>query len=918
LRILTPMAVLFATAAAWAATPTSPRQQFGFDIGDDYQLANYTQLVAYWEKLAAESPRLQLVDIGATAEGRRQIMAIVTAPENFARLDRYRDIARRLALAEDVNEAEARALAQEGKAVVWIDGGLHAIETVGSQQLIETSWQLVSRNDEETLRILRDCIILLVPVNPDGLELVADWYMRHSDPLKREYNSLPRLYQKYIGHDNNRDFYMLNQPESVNAARVMYREWFPQIMYNHHQTGPNDFFVFVPPFRDPPNYVFDPLLILGNQTVGLAMHSRLVAEGKPGAAMRDYATYSTWFSGGIRTTGYFHNQIGMLTEMKGHPTPMELAFYPDRQLASNDYPMPIIPGRWHFRQSIDYSITLNYAVLDHASRHREVLQFNRWRMGRNSIERGSTDSWTITPKAIYAVTDAIFRAGDDAGELGHTFRRRGSGVSKDYLAMFRRPDNRDPRGYILPADQPDFPTAVKLANILIKNGVPVHRATAAFSVGGKTYPAGSLVVKTAHAFRPHILDTFEPQDHPKDFLYEGGPPIPPYDSAGYTLAYQMGVRFDRILDGFDGPFAVIEDLAAPLPGAVTGPANSTAYLLAPQANDAVMAVNRLLKAGHDIHWLTEPITVDGRTHPAGTIHIGARPDTRAALTEMARNLGLSFTGIAVTPGVAALKISPVRIGLWDRYGGSMPSGWTRWLLEQFEFDFKVVFAPEFDAGGLADKFDALVFVTGAIPQVGRATAEPPVAYDPETIAAEYRSHLGYVSSARTLPRLREFVAGGGDVLAIGSSTALAYHWQLPVSNHLVDGDGRPLPSEKYFVPGSIMHVRVDNTQPIAYGLPDRVDVMMDESPVLRFRPDADRQGMRQVAWFDSAESLRSGWAWGQDRLFGGTAVARAEMGPGTLTLFGPEILHRAQPHGTFKFFFNALYLSKATPVQLGR
>ena len=277
---------------ATAAAVTPPKDALGFNLGDDYQVANYTQLEKYWKKLAAESDRMKLVDIGATAEGRRQYMAIVSSPENLKNLDRYKDIARRLALAEGLTEDQAHALAREGKAVVWIDGGLHANETVGSQQLMEMVYQMVSRNDPETMRLLDDTIQLYVQANPDGQELVANWYMREADPAKRSLNGLPRLYQKYVGHDDNRDFFLSAMPETTNMNRQLFLEWFPQIVYNHHQTGPAGAVVFIPPFRDPFNYNLDPLIPLGIEMVGSAMHSRLVAEGKGGSAMRSGSTYS--------------------------------------------------------------------------------------------------------------------------------------------------------------------------------------------------------------------------------------------------------------------------------------------------------------------------------------------------------------------------------------------------------------------------------------------------------------------------------------------------------------------------------------------------------------------------------------------------------------------------------------------------
>jgi hypothetical protein len=898
---------------------TSPMEQFGHQIGDDYKLINYTQFEAYIKKLESESQRVKLVAMGPTAEGRTQWMTIITSPENHANLDHYKSISARLAHAEGINEETARALAEEGKAVMWIDGGLHATETLGAHQLTRTIHMLASSTDAETMRFLDDVIILLVHANPDGMELVSDWYMRKRDPEERGYDDIPRLYQKYIGHDNNRDSYMVNQPETENLNRIMFQEWFPQMMYNHHQTGPAGIIVFVPPFRDPPNLNYDPLVTLGNHALGLAMNLRLVAEGKPGSGSRAYANYSAYFNGNIRTIGYFHNQIGMLTEMKGHPTPMELAFYPSNQLAMNDFAMPHIPGEWHFADAIDYSLTLNRAVLDYASRNRTTILFNRWRMGMNAIEAGNKDSWIVRPRMVEDLESKIREAGgEDAAMIEHTFRRRGEGVSKDYLAMLRTPENRNPRGYILPSDQKDFPTAVKFLNTLVKNGITIHQATADFTVEGKTYPAGSFVVKSAQAFRAHVLDMFEPQDHPDEFLYEGGPPIPPYDSAGYTLAFQMGVEFDRILEGFDGPFKKVTGFAKPMPGKVRFMVGASGYLLDHGINDSVIAVNRLLAAGHDVYWLDESIEANGGRYPVGTIYVPDSDNVGADLSAMAASLGISVDGISIRPNSAARKLAPVRVGLWDRYGGSMPSGWTRWLFEEFEFPYERVFPQELDDGGLDDKFDALVFVTDSIPAEDVDPEGRDVQPEASDVPREYRDHLGRVTNENTVPQLADYLRDGNTVMTIGTSTILAENLGLPVTNHLVNGAGVPLGPEEFFAPGSILQIRVDTSNPLAYGLNERTDISFQRtSPVLRLRPDADKAGVTQIGWFDDDDALRSGWAWGQDKLFGGTAIASAKVGDGDLHMLAPEILFRGQAHGTFQLLFNGIYLANATQVQLG-
>ncbi|HUF30670.1 MAG TPA: M14 metallopeptidase family protein [Gemmatimonadaceae bacterium] len=899
---------VLATVSASAQSLTSPKEFFGHEIGADYVLPDYSKFSEYWTRLASQSDRMLLDTIGLTAEGRPQLMAILTSPANHRRLGRFKDIARRLALAEGVSETEARALAAEGKAVVWFDGGLHSTEVLGAQQLLETVWQLASGTDPETMRFLDDLIILAVHANPDGMQLVSDWYMRTVNPQERSTSGIPRLYQKYIGHDNNRDFYMATQPESENMNRAMYIEWFPQIMYNHHQTGPAGTVMFAPPFRDPANYNFHPLIITSLDLVGASMHNRFVSENKPGVTMRSGANYSTWWNGGLRTTAYFHNIIGLLTETIGNPTPIDIPLLPNRQLASGDLPFPIEPQRWHFRQSVDYSVTANRAVFDIASRHREQFLFNIWKMGYDEIQAGSRDSWTIWPRDIARMEAQI--ATDRAQPENTTGRvERAPPAPSRYMEMLKQPADRDPRAYILPADQRDFATATKLVHALQKNGITVHRATAPFTASGTRYPANSYVIHTAQAFRPHILDMFEPQDHPNDFPYPGGPPKPPYDNAGWTVAMQMGVDFDRILDVVQGPLVRLDSMAVTPAGTVARAPDGGGYVLSAAMNDAYRAVNRLLGSGETVMRVTSPVTAGGQVYPEGSFFIPPGSGTHARLETLARELGVSSGAIPRPAG--ATPVRPARIGLWDRYGGSMPSGWTRWILEQFEFPFQVVYPQTLDAGNLNAKYDVLIFVDGAIPsgqgRGGPGSGSP----DASSVPAEFRGWLGNVTVDKTVPQLRSFLEQGGTVITIGGSTVLAHHLGLPVENHLLEhspnGQTAELPREKYYIPGSLLEVRVDSTAPLAAGMQSRAIVMFDNSPVFRLTPSATVAGIRPVAWFDTAAPLRSGWAWGEQYLKGGVAAATAQVGRGTLHLLGPEVLFRAQPHGTFKLVFNALY-----------
>ena len=891
------LAIVLAFATTQAQSIPSPKSHFGFNIGDNYHLATFTQTEAYFKKLAAASNKVKLQVIGKTEEGRNQYMLIVSDPSNIKQLEKYKSISQKMARAEDLSDADAKQLAKEGKSVVWIDGGLHATEVVGIHQLIQTLYTVLTRDDEETRSILKSTIILFVHANPDGQELVSNWYMRNEDTLKRTTENLPRLYEKYIGHDNNRDFFMLNMSESKNMSRQLYIEWMPQILYNHHQTGPPGTVVAGPPYRDPFNYVYDPLLVTGIDAMGAAMSSRLNAEGKPGYTMKSGSVYSTWWNGGLRTAAYYHNMIGLLTEIIGSPTPSKIPLVPQRLIPNSATPYPIEPQQWYFKNSIDYSVSLNYAVLNYAARHKDELLYNIYTMGKNSIDAGNKDTWTKSPKKVELLNDALK---SDKKEVNGD-----SSQLDPFSKVYKNKELRDPRGYIIPIDQSS--TATSFINILINSGIKVQRAKAQFKYAGKKYEQGTYIVKANQAFRPHILDMFEPQDHPNDFQYPGGPPVRPYDAAGWTPAFTMGIQFDRILEDFDGPFENIaygEVQKSGYYAEVASHSNQIGITFSAKDNASYIAVNEFLLKGATVYKSKDTyfVAIDNKD----TLGIN-----KLSFKLFEEN-SVSFDVVSEKPKDANLIVKPLRIALWDRYGGSMSSGWVRWIFEQYHFPFNLTYAKEIDAANLNEKYDVIVFVEGAIPALkAGASALEEKAQKEIDIPEMYKPQLGSITAQKSIPALQSFLNNGGRVVTIGSSANLAYHLNLPVRNALVEmvnGVEKNLPGEKFYIPGSIMQVEINNNYIPNWGMPNKADVYFSSSPVFKLAPDAIAQKqVTPLAWFANTSTLRSGWAYGQAYLQDGVAAFEANVGKGKLFVYGPEITFRGQTHSTYKMLFNQLY-----------
>ncbi len=537
--------VISISLCCWGKVPT-PAEHLGFEPGTDYKLADFAQISGYFQKLDEASDRLRLVEFGRSSNGKPLYVAFISSAENLKNLERYREIDRQLALGIPDAEA-AQRLVREGKAVVWIDSGLHASEVAPAQHAPVLAYRLVTGDTDEINRILDDVILMQVPViNPDGLDWVVDWY-RSNVGTPYELAPLPKLYQKYAGHDNNRDWFMLNLEETRQVSRVLYQEWFPHIVYNQHQQPAFPARIFVPPYAEPLNPNVPAAIMEGINLIGFAMKERFALENKPG--ILSYHGFDAWWNGGLRTAPPFHNMHGVLTETAAgvYATPRvdEQKDLPKQfrngmpaQEPTVFYQRPWLGGRWGVREAIDYMLTADFAILDLAASRREAFLRKAYDLAREAIEDG----------------------------------RKGG-----------------PFAYVVPRDQWDFSSALEMLRRLAWAGIQVQRAKSEFRAEGKTYPGGSYVLPMAQPFRSYLLDLMEPQKYPELRMGENGPTKRPYDVAGWTLRMSMGVAAERV------DFPIEADLAVEEVPDV-GPSHDH------RENASFLTTAELLAAGRRVRW----------------------------------------------------------------------------------------------------------------------------------------------------------------------------------------------------------------------------------------------------------------------------------------------------------------------------
>ena len=854
--IASALVTLLVCAGTLAAQIPTPESVLGFKPGADFHLATYEESIDYFQRLDAASDRITMLTVGRTSEGRDWWVALISSPENLRDVERFREIADRLAHPADLTDESAMELARSGKAIVDISGGLHASEVAGAQHTIQLGYDLVASDEPRFANIRENVITFLWPsLNPDGQTMIADWYASNLG-TPYEVASMPWLYQKYVGHDNNRDAYMLNMIESRVLART-WQEWDPQIIYVHHQTAPFPTRIWLPPFAEPIATRTPPLMSRTVNTLGMTIAQMLEANGLPGATHMGTG-FDAWYPGYVDYMPMLQNQAAFWTEtaLYRYATPhfYTLSDFPasKRDLRVESlYTSPWEGGWWRLGDAVEYMRVGSIAVLDYAAKYREDLLYNRYQSGRDQIRKYETSP---------------------------------------------------PYAYFVPQDQRDPVAPVELLRRLAFNGIRVYQLTSAVTHEGVTHAAGTWVVPTDQEFGELARQVLEVQTYPDLREYPEGPLEQPYDAAGWTLPYQMGVRvieatqplgtevraamqaleaeatpwdadvedaspFDRVPGvGFDShPVAAA---IRPPAGRVTG--GGAALILDPAQNNTFRALNAAWDAGATVRFADGHYVVSD-------------------LGSGERNRIVADYALRASLGAARGTVLPrARVGLYRPWSPSMDEGWTRWLFEQYAFSFSSVRSSDVHAGNLRSRYDVIILASDRTSSLMNGFAKG-------SVPARYAGGLG----EEGIRSLDAFVRAGGTLVCMSASSDLCIdELHLPVENVV-----RGLERGDFFAAGSLLEVRIDTTHPVMAGMPDLAKIFSDRSPV--FTTLDGFEGSVLAAYAEEGSPLLSGYLVGEEHLQGQAAAVDVKHGDGHVILLGFRPQWRGQPAGTFRTLFNS-------------
>lgn len=828
-----PLLFLVFLTPAIAALPT-PESHFGHAMGADRKLIRWSDTVEYFKRLDAASDALVLSQLGESTEGRPFIMATIAAPDTLADLERFRKIQQDLADPRKIPPEAAEELITGGKPVVLITCSIHSTEVASTLTAVRFVYDLLSQDTPRRRAILENTIFLLIPsLNPDGVDKVHDWYEKW---LGTEYEGAPmtELYHKYVGHDNNRDWYRFSQVETRLAVEHAHNAWRPQIVYDVHQMSPNGARIFVPPWIDPIDPNIDPLIVQQVNAFGTAMAVDLTAAGKKGVVIQGIYDY---YTPGRHYQSY-HGAMRLLSESAGarYASPITVPFEELQQDARNynarrsgwNFLEPWEGGEWRLQDIVDNQLITFESVLYSAALRREDLLRNFYRIGQRVIERGTRQA------------------------------------------------------FVIPREQHDRNAATELLQILQFGLVEVDRAQQDVTISGRLVHEGDRIVRLDQPYGAFAKTLLSRQDYPDMRQYPGGPPKKPYDVTAHSLPLLMGVQVFPIQGELD---IGLERLSRMKPD--TGRVDAAANLkLSPGFSSSWIAVNRLLR--EDVQVYRDPYD--------GSFYIPTNTSLRVRLGRLAQDLDVDFVATDKQPEDHPRLAAP-RVGVYAGYMPIMDAGWTRWLLEYYEFSSETVDNARLQAGDLATDYDVLI-LPDAAPQTLHEGYRLGEERRGSKIPPEFTGGIGVKGAAS----LKAFAEAGGTILAFNRAAEYA----IEKFNLKADNTIAKLSSRRFYGPGVLLNVEVDVTHPLCFGMRPREAVWFESGPAFR-APSRNRESAREVLTYPSRRLLASGWLLGESYLANRAAVLDLRVGDGHIVLFGIRPQYRAQPNATFKMVFNGLF-----------
>jgi len=835
----------------------SPEEFYGYKMGADRKLARWDKITEYFWHLG-NSPRVKVSEIGKTTDGNPFLVACISSPDNIKNIEKLRETSLKISHPRGLSEDEVEHLLIEGKTIVSMMMSVHASEIGGTQMSSELAYELATSEDPEIRKIRENTILVLVPCsNPDGNILVVDWYNKWLG-TEWEGGPLPYLYNRYVGHDNNRDAFHITQAESKLLVKILFKDWYPQAQIDFHHMGSYSARFYIPPHMDPLYEYADPMVWTEQQLYGAAMLVELEAAGKTGVETQ--ASYPADCGPYWDESPLIHGICGMLTESASAnlATPI---FIHNQQLepsrrgrpetrAQMNFPHPWPGGWWRLRDVVEQQKVAAFATLKVAANFRGRILRNMYLKAKRQIEMGETQA---------------------------------------------------PYAFIIPPKQFDELTSLKLLRTLQMADVQVQRANCDFEYEGVIYPQGTHIIFTSQISRPYIIRLLK-----QTFYHDGpwsrkpdGTPLPPYDLATNTFGDFWGVKIVEALKPVKGDFEPCEDIPYPI---VSVGYSENGYLIDSRLNESILVVNKLMKKGRQVYRVLEPIN----GMPIGSFYIPNEEGLSEDLKELIELYHLPF----YVPEKFEFKkrpLKPLRIGLYQRYwGGNMEEGWIRWLFEQqYGFDYKTIRDAEIKEGKLAEKYDVIILPKDVKCMI---TSEGMEEYFRKTMPKyiqpryppEYRS--GIVKEG--VDKLREFVDVGGRLIAIAeSSEFIIDEFKLPIKNVLKDVD-----SKEFMCPGSTLKVRIDMMNPLSYGVAEDTLVLFERgNAAYEILNTMHNEDYSVVVGYPEEHIMQSGWLIGEKYLSNKAALVEAKYGKGKCILYGFSPITRAMTEATFKFFFNALY-----------